>query len=444
MSANKEVVFTLRANDQASAAMQAVIAVMNQGKAAGTDTVTKFRDMATSTRLQTRAMGELRSEWAADNATLTMFGRAMSNVGAIGSTLLSITNTLLFSQLALGQSGAQVAAAQQLVTGTLMAWTQAEIQFGATDVRTLQAHNAYIQAVNQLNQAEAQAKVTQETYALGIAGIGLSVGTLTAQVITAAGGFAAFGAIISAGASSFIPNIVDALNGLGPALGPVVGGVILLLSEISTEGFAPITDAANEWVTTFNTITVPHWTAAWNTVQTTVTGAVTGVINTLTSLGWLVAKAVNTAIVSVSTAWHDFWNVTFPGAVVSAVGVVAGPVKSVLNGVIALINDFIGGIDLVISALNTIPSAIGLPSISLISTIPSLKAGGIVTSPTLAMVGEGGPEAIVPLSAGGGAASAGNTTIIIQAQGPIFTEHNLMDFIDQAMQQRYNLRRRTS
>jgi len=37
-----------------------------------------------------------------------------------------------------------------------------------------------------------------------------------------------------------------------------------------------------------------------------------------------------------------------------------------------------------------------------IPTIPNLAKGGIVTKPTLAMIGEKGPEAVVPLGRGAG------------------------------------------
>jgi hypothetical protein len=37
-----------------------------------------------------------------------------------------------------------------------------------------------------------------------------------------------------------------------------------------------------------------------------------------------------------------------------------------------------------------------------IKGIPGLAAGGIVTQPTLAMIGEGGPEAVIPLDRMGG------------------------------------------
>jgi hypothetical protein len=42
--------------------------------------------------------------------------------------------------------------------------------------------------------------------------------------------------------------------------------------------------------------------------------------------------------------------------------------------------------------------------------IPQMASGGIVTRPTLALIGEAGPEAVVPLSRGG----AGGITINVQ------------------------------
>ena len=57
----------------------------------------------------------------------------------------------------------------------------------------------------------------------------------------------------------------------------------------------------------------------------------------------------------------------------------------------------------------------------LIGKIPGFAAGGIVTQPTLAMVGERGPEAIIPLGRGGG---GGGTTVVLN-NPTIFGE---MDF----------------
>ena len=75
--------------------------------------------------------------------------------------------------------------------------------------------------------------------------------------------------------------------------------------------------------------------------------------------------------------------------------------KSVINGVLSFavgkINDFIGAINSVIGLINKIPG-VKLNKLGTLP-VPQLATGGIVSSPTLAMIGEGRePEAVVPLS----------------------------------------------
>jgi len=50
--------------------------------------------------------------------------------------------------------------------------------------------------------------------------------------------------------------------------------------------------------------------------------------------------------------------------------------------------------------------------------IPMMANGGIVTGPTLAMIGEKGPEAVIPLSRGGGAGMGGGVTINVNGGDP--------------------------
>ena len=59
--------------------------------------------------------------------------------------------------------------------------------------------------------------------------------------------------------------------------------------------------------------------------------------------------------------------------------------------------------------------------------IPTLAAGGIVTAPTLAMLGEGGPEAIIPLDQGGG--RMGGPTVNVTVQGSVISNYELADLI---------------
>lgn len=80
---------------------------------------------------------------------------------------------------------------------------------------------------------------------------------------------------------------------------------------------------------------------------------------------------------------------------------VSGAFKTVVNAVLTFaeskINGFINGINAVVGMVNKLPGV----SISRIAplSIPKLAEGGIVTAPTLAMVGEGREnEAVIPLS----------------------------------------------
>tara|TARA_R110002096_G_scaffold178433_3_gene355378 strand:- start:3972 stop:5057 length:1086 start_codon:yes stop_codon:yes gene_type:complete len=71
--------------------------------------------------------------------------------------------------------------------------------------------------------------------------------------------------------------------------------------------------------------------------------------------------------------------------------------KWAINGLIGLVNDFFGMIDFSYD----LPEFLGGGSIGVdLSSwqIPLLAKGGIVNKPTLAMIGEDGPEAVVPLS----------------------------------------------
>ena len=50
--------------------------------------------------------------------------------------------------------------------------------------------------------------------------------------------------------------------------------------------------------------------------------------------------------------------------------------------------------------------------------IPKFAAGGIVTSPTVGLIGEAGPEAIIPLSRAGGMGMGNNVTINVNGGDP--------------------------
>ena len=76
------------------------------------------------------------------------------------------------------------------------------------------------------------------------------------------------------------------------------------------------------------------------------------------------------------------------GAFRSAVNAVLGTIENVVNGFISMINSVIG-------LINKIPG-VHLGGIGYVS-LPRLARGGIVDSPTVAMIGEAGKEVVMPL-----------------------------------------------
>ena len=101
---------------------------------------------------------------------------------------------------------------------------------------------------------------------------------------------------------------------------------------------------------------------------------------------------------------------------------IGGAFKGVINAVLSAMEK---GINFAIKGLNTILDGIDkaagpwvnfgeIPSVKL----PRLAEGGIVTSPTLAMIGEGnGPEAVIPLSKLGSMGFGGGANITVNVNG---------------------------
>lgn len=404
--------------------MNAVIAVMKKGSQAGADNIAQFKAMRSSTSLQTRAMSELRAEWNADNASLTMFGRAMQSVGAIGSTLLSITNTLLLANITLGVSATKVANAQQQLTIATQTYYAAVQEFGPTDARTLRAKQDMIAAENNLKIATAQNTLTQQEQTLAYLGVGLSLGTIIAQSIQAAGALQALGITMGA------------LGGAAAIGGVVIGLALLAYGVITT--IPKIRQLEQEGMSA---------TQAFKTLyqQQVQTGDYLGAFVTLFTAGLYTIGAGIAFLVSKATdLFKQLWTALSSGAK-SGWAMTVGAVKAGLNDLISVLNAGISGINVLIGGFNSTLGKVTGFTIPNLPTIPMLAQGGIVTSPTLAVLGESGPEMVTPLSPG--MRGAGGGTVINNynyIQGSLLTEQQLGEYIDQTLQRRYGLRRRSS
>ncbi len=115
-------------------------------------------------------------------------------------------------------------------------------------------------------------------------------------------------------------------------------------------------------------------------------------------------------------------------------GAITNTVKSAINGVLSsaikIINGFISAINLAISVINKIPG-VNIKKLSKLS-VPKLAKGGIIDSATLAVVGESGKEAVVPLENNLewldkladrlAARTGGSTPVVLNVDGKTFAQ----------------------
>lgn len=113
-------------------------------------------------------------------------------------------------------------------------------------------------------------------------------------------------------------------------------------------------------------------------------------------------NAVVNAFSSIGSFFSGVWSTVkniFVGAGQAVGSAVGGAFKSAVNAVLGtienVVNGFIGMINGVIGLINKLPG-VSLGSIGYVS-LPRLARGGIVDSPTVAMIGEAGKEVVMPL-----------------------------------------------
>jgi len=92
-------------------------------------------------------------------------------------------------------------------------------------------------------------------------------------------------------------------------------------------------------------------------------------------------------------------------------GAISGALSGIGSGLAGVINSAIDVVNSGISKINSVASKI--PGVGTIGPIPHLASGGIVTRPTIALIGEAGPEAVVPLSRG----RAGDRARVLRQSG---------------------------
>lgn len=109
------------------------------------------------------------------------------------------------------------------------------------------------------------------------------------------------------------------------------------------------------------------------------------------------------------TKWGSVWQ-RVQDSFAQIFGGLGGLIKAPLNGVIGMVNGALSKLN----ALNIeLPAILGGGKLGFnIPEIPMLAEGGVVSSPTLAMIGEGRePEAVMPLSKLDAATSSSSTVV---------------------------------
>jgi len=281
--------------------------------------------------------------------------------------------------------------------------------------------------------------------------------------------------------------VVDFFKGPVQAAFDVVKGVINVVAGILSGDFSRawdglkqvvggVIDGIKSWLLAFPATVL---TVALDIGKAIVKGIADGVVN-LAGKVWDVIRNMPSALLSLANGWVDglgsiggaviqwikngvtsladaIWDKIsgFASALAGKVRGLAGDIKDIGKNIIGWIGDGLeagagalgniikGAINTLIDALNKgiagINKGIGLinnvnpfDDVPNIPNIPKLAKGGIVTQPTLAIIGEAGPEAVVPLSRAG--SLGGGITINVQA-GLVSSPEQVGQQIIEAIQQ---------
>ena len=185
-----------------------------------------------------------------------------------------------------------------------------------------------------------------------------------------------------------------------------------------------------------------NWTALWDNVKTLLTAPLKLVVGTIKNTWEAIQNLFTFFAPLLGEIWGGIWTGmlnafrTVKGFITnlfkSAVNGYIGIWEGLANAIIAVVNRIIGvwnGLEFSFPGI-AIPFApdipgftVGLPDIPTLPnlSIPRLAQGGIVSRPTLALIGESGPEAVVPLGRGRDRMGGGNTyNLYITAPGDEF------------------------
>ena len=271
----------------------------------------------------------------------------------------------------------------------------------------------------------ASGQMSQALEDLGEAGE--SIGTLLLPVL----------AQVAQGLAGLANFVVEAMPTIQAAIAPVISFITNLFSGASGKlgGLQQIFAGLVAWVQA----NLPTMMS----VAGQVFGAIGNIIATVAPVIINLAKIVLPLLGAAASVLFTALDIAFRGiggafevlgtVFETTAGVITGVVSGVVNAFRTIYNafaDFWNSIDITFPELD-IPFfgkiggfSIGLPD------IPRLAQGGIVTRPTLALIGESGPEAVVPLRGSETAGVTNNFTFNVES--PIPDEKGLVSLVNRS------------
>lgn len=184
---------------------------------------------------------------------------------------------------------------------------------------------------------------------------------------------------------------------------------------------------------------------SWNAIGAVASGIWNGIRNVVLGVAEAIWKGIETYVGLYVTAFTVAFN-AIKAVVTTIMDGVVGAIKGAVNLIIGGINFLINGLNRVRFSFPSWVPMVGGKSFGIsIPNIPMLANGGIVTEPTLALIGEAGPEAVVPLGSkkangygGGVTIESGAVQITIQGGADDSTVATIERVVNEAL---YNLAR---
>lgn len=215
------------------------------------------------------------------------------------------------------------------------------------------------------------------------------LGQILVAVFSGPVGWVALAVAAGAAIYAFRDQIGQAFQAIGGFISDAAMGFkTVFIDPVIQLGQQVINFFAQTWIGVFEFIKKP-FEQGWQWIQQ----------NFITPL----QSAFQQSVQYIQSAWAGMQQI-ISAPFTAALGVVKGALNSIMGAIEGGINGAVGAINALIAAANRVPG-VNIPTVSPVK-LPRFAEGGVVSGPTIAMVGEGGePEYIVPQSKASGFAA---------------------------------------